>query len=100
MAGDGSGNFRLAALVVVLYVLLLGTGCAYMQEIQEDTGQPRFISWLYPVLEIAEDMLPAPWNWIAGGVTSLLLGGTAVGTGLKLKNSPEGKLFGPMQKGA
>lgn len=43
-------------------------------------------------------VLPPPWNWIAisaGGLLSTIAGEA---TRRSLKNSPEGKLFGPVKK--
>ncbi len=98
MADEGSGNFRAAILVIVLYVLLLGTGCAWLQEIDPETKQPRWMVFSTRAVEVVAPLLPPPWNWVVGGVLVPLLAGTGEAARRKLKNSPEGKLFGPLKR--
>lgn len=74
--------------------MVSAAGCAALTQ----GGVGETMTTISEGLNQAAPFVPPPWNWAVMAVAAALgLGGTEV-TRRSVKNSPEGKIFGPIKK--
>ncbi len=91
----GSAEMRLQTVIGLLGVLMVLGGCAMFGQ-----GAGEALQTGGRVLTDFGGALPPPWNWIVVTAGTVISGAGSEITRRSLKNSPEGKLFGPVRKPA